>query len=28
MPLREDEKMATNGGFPAFLAGVRVLDLS
>src|SRR6516225_4228759 len=28
MPLREDEKMATNGGFPAFLAGVRVLDLT
>src|SRR5262249_439992 len=24
----EDEKMATNGGFPAFLAGVRVLDLT
>src|SRR5207249_9384648 len=29
MPLRgEDEKMATNSGFPAFLAGVRVLDLT
>src|SRR5215831_14372060 len=25
---REDGKMATNGGFPAFLAGVRVLDLT
>src|SRR5262249_52485761 len=23
-----NEKMATNGGFPAFLAGVRVLDLT
>jgi crotonobetainyl-CoA:carnitine CoA-transferase CaiB-like acyl-CoA transferase len=23
-----DEKMATNGGFPAFLAGVRILDLT
>src|SRR5262249_30501616 len=28
LPLREGEKMATNGGFPAFLAGVRVLDLT
>src|SRR5215831_5871660 len=27
-PGGEDEKMATNGGFPAFLAGVRVLDLT
>src|SRR5262249_12561200 len=25
---REDEKMATNGRFPAFLAGIRVLDLT
>src|SRR5262249_45885658 len=28
MPLREGEKMATNGGFPSFLSGVRVLDLT
>src|SRR5437588_5717678 len=32
MPLNatngRNEKMATNGGFPAFLAGVRVVDLS
>src|SRR5215831_6321831 len=24
----EEEKMATNGGFPAFLAGIRILDLT
>src|SRR6516162_11020735 len=28
MPLREDEKMATNGALPGCLAGVRVLDLT